>query len=501
MASNGQYVNAYIKNIRCLKYKGESTYFDASFKYNFGKNNYDAWSHPNLFDEEKYGNIMVWYNRSESQAIDITKIQREGHFVFVGNKEGYNLKFAVRNDNYNESAVLAQSLVEYLNVPESTYNSQFNKLIVELSNKSAETIIDEIFNMSACLVEKLNAEWRFFFFEKIINQDATISEREAICINRLFSTVKDETQAATLISSIKLKGYEYKLLKSFTNLRSTTFTNVANGLSWLYYTQNKNKILEEGKNVNAENFFAWEPFGNVKEQYQSVMSNPAFSTFFDWMYDTRTYTYTVSLEDDGRFRVHVVGSEFSHAGPSTYHDNFYIDPYETVSVYFASRNKYVNIENHTVMMPGIMLAWIIDQGERETNRMLIELGLTAASFYLGGAAIISATGKSGKIINTILFMKGLTDKILESPEILSILIKEKGDKGDIFINTYKNISNIIDCGFIFKQFADKEINQKLLMLSKAWGEVGNHVKEELKNNHPTTFNYIQSKISELDKFN
>jgi len=55
---------------------------------------------------------------------------------------------------------------------------------------------------------------------------------------------------------------------------------------------------------------------------------------------------------------------------------------------------------------------------------------------------------------TVLFAKGLADKILSSPEVLNILVKKEGDKGDVFIKKYKDLSKIIDCGLIFKEFAD-----------------------------------------------
>jgi len=498
-ASSGQYVNAYIKNIRCLKQKGETSYSDASFKYNYGENKYDAWSHPTLMNNEKYGNIWVWYTCNNSEAVDVSEIRRDGHFVYVGKNNECQLKFATRDNNYNESDALAQSLMDYLNVPANTYNSQFNKLIVDLSNKSTDKIIDEIFNMSACMTEKLSAEWRFFFFEKILTQDATLTKREAICINRLFTTVKDENQSADLIANIKSKGYENKLIQNITNKSSSAFSYIANGLTWLYYTQNKNTILESGKNVKAENFYVWEPYGNVIEKYEASESNPTFSTFFDWLYDARTYSYTVHLESNGEFRIHAVGTEFSHAGPAKYHYDFYIDPFETVSVYFASKNKYINIEDYTVVMPGVLLAWIIEQQERETNQMLVDIGVTAATFYLSGAAIVKATGTAGKIINSILFVKELTDQILESPEVLNILIKEEGDNGDIFVQTYKDISKVIDCGIIFKEFADKEITSKISLLIKTWDEVDSSVKEELNSTKPSIYNYLQTKIDELDQ--
>jgi hypothetical protein len=426
--------------------------------------------------------------------MDISKINREGSYVYVGDENSCRLKFLVRDENYNESDDLAQSFLEYLTVSSSGYNTQFNKFITELSKGSNEKIMNEILNMSSCMMEMLSAEWRWFFFEKIVTQDDIISEREAICINRILSAVKDEEQAALIISNIKSNEYEYKLIKSISSTNSKTFFNVANGLSWLYYKQNKDIVLEAGRAVKAENFYAWEPYGNVKENYIAVSNNPGFSTFFDWLYDSRTYSYNVSLESNGQFRIHSTGTEFSHFGPSTSHYDFYIDPFETVSVYFGSKNKYVNIEDYTVVMPGVLFAWMIDQGERETNQMLISIGLTAVSFYLSGAAIVKAAGIAGKIINTILFVKGFSDLIINSNNstVQDLL-------GPNFITAYKDLCKIIDCGIIFKEFADKEINSKISLLVTAWSEINENAKKELKSNHSSVFTFITLKINELNR--
>ncbi len=344
--------------------------------------------------------------------------------------------------------------------------------------------------MSDCMSEKLSTEWRFFFFEKILNQDATLTAREAICINKLFSTVKDESQASHLITRIKEKEYEKKLIKTMADMRSTVFSNVANGLAWLYYSQNKCTVVEAGKNANSENFFAWQPMGSTVEKYKKYASNPKFSNWFDWMYSSKLNSYTVHLEGDGRFRVHVISR--NPYTTASYHENIYLKPFETVSVYFASKNKYVNIDDNTVVMPGVLLAWMIDQSERESNQMLFEIGLIAATFYSGGSAVISSTGRFGRTIHTILLVKSLTD--------LTVKVADEELKGlltDKVIDSYKRLSNIIDCALIFKQFADKEINQEVLMLSKAWDEVSVSNKEVLEQRYPDVISLIQKHINKL----
>ncbi|MRT94143.1 hypothetical protein [Ancylomarina sp. 16SWW S1-10-2] len=221
--------------------------------------------------------------------------------------------------------------------------------------------------------------------------------------------------------------------------------------------------MELHKNVNADNFFIRNPLGGLKDKFPKVINVEQLKGFLNETYNTG---YHVILKDS-QFIVTVTRKYKIES----YHKTFYLNPFETVSVYFASKNKYIGIEDHTVVMPGVLLAWILDQRERETNQILIDIGLTAASFYIGGTAVFKAAGITGKIINSILFVKGLTDKILESPEVLKILIKKKGDKGDELIQYYKDFSNLINCTLIFKNFADKEIDSKISLLITAWSEI------------------------------
>ncbi|MFA8435134.1 MAG: hypothetical protein ACEPOZ_11510 [Marinifilaceae bacterium] len=122
----------------------------------------------------------------------------------------------------------------------------------------------------------------------------------------------------------------------------------------------------------------------------------------------------------------------------------------------------------------------------------MDIGLTAVSFYLRGSDIIMGTGNAGRIVRTILFVKGFSDLIINAnnQEVERILGRE-------FIKVYKDVSNIIDCGLIFKQFANKEINQKVLMLSKVWGGISSNQKIRLKNNYPDKFNFLQKKLTEI----
>ena len=116
-------------------------------------------------------------------------------------------------------------------------------------------------------------------------------------------------------------------------------------------------------------------------------------------------------------------------------------------------------------------------------------GITVASFYFGGAGALSTAGSSTKIIQTLLFAKNVSDILLTSniQEINDLL-------GEDFINGYKIFTGVIDCTLIFKQFADKEINEKLLTLSKLWTGIDEKTKKELENSNRELYNLFNNSL-------
>ncbi len=530
--SDTEYYHRFIEQFR------KAYITNSTFEFSAPKNLRPSYGTLKLFTDEK-DKIKIWrfgYNDVNNIMVKAEKIiPRE----WPDNKNVLLYKFNVIEGAYFEIAVYKndQRVFEDYLFPKSESdrmnqitNNAINKLVADISNSEAIYILaalapEDYFHISnnqrlnairalykssinslgfnhiseeellLSLYSKipsqwLTAEWCFQFFEEILKKEAVITEIESICINYLLRLIKDGNQAEIILSKIKSKKYDKKLVKTLSNFKSISFSNVANGLSWLYYTQNKNKILESGKNVSAENFYIWEPFGNVREKYSAYLDDPSYSTFIDWYKNTRMYSYSVHNQNDGRLRIHAVGIA---TGLRTSHYDFYIEPLETVSVYFASKNKYVNIEDYTVVMPGILFAWIIDQGEREANQMMLELGITAASFYLGGAAIIKASGQMGKIFNAILFVKGFSDILILSKnrEIVDLL-------GEDFISKYSDLINIIDCVLIFKEFADDEIASKISLLLRSWNGINDRNKMDLKDKHPNVFNYLQTEIEKLN---
>ncbi len=441
-------------------------------------------------DGKKYGNIRMWVNNySPSVAIELSQISVEDHYVFVGNKSSAYLTFEVRDSDLRLLKDAARALGEYLNVSKDVYQKQVEKHLAKLP-----TTVNVIINYPICLLKEVNEARHLELFEKLMREEPTLNEIKARCIKKLFTAVNDEAQASRLIKHIISNEYDKELIKSISNMQSNIFSDIAEGFSQLYYTQNKAQIIEFGKNVQADNFYIWNPLGNVKEKYVSYAKNTTYSSIFDWVYNSRTNNYTVHLEHDGKFRIHHIGMEFSHFGNETYHEDFYISPFETVSVYFGSRNKHINIEDATLVMPGILFAWILDQEEREANKALVDLGLTAAAFYVGGVQIVNSVSHISKTFYSLLFVKSFSDVIVKTfaPELEKLLTKK-------VLESYKRLSNLIDCILIFKQFADKEINEEVLMLSKAWEDVTIENKRVLKENYPEVFSLIQENINRLNK--
>ncbi|MDR2127393.1 MAG: hypothetical protein LBP63_11280 [Prevotellaceae bacterium] len=196
---------------------------------------------------------------------------------------------------YYDSPEYAEKFLDYLTVAKSKYKSQFYNFIVKMSNESYDNIIRKLLEMPSCMHEMLTASWRFFFFEKIINQDNLITEQESLCLDILLSTEKDSNEAEELLSNIKSKQYEYKLIKNVPKINSIEFDHIANGLSKLYYTQSKEKILTEGENISEANLYVWQPLGNVYNNYQQWINNPSLSTLYNYFYKSTTYIFFINI--------------------------------------------------------------------------------------------------------------------------------------------------------------------------------------------------------------
>ena len=502
ISSTGQYVDSYIKNIRCSKYRGESNYSDGSFNYIYGENKRDVWNFPDLLDEVKYGSIWMWTlcNSSEaSESVDLTKIKQQENKVYVGNDNACQIIFDVKDDNSNESEALAQSLTTYITVPATTYNTQFNKLIVDISNKSTEIICDEILNMSSCMLEMLSAEWRFFFFEKIINQDDKLIDNEIYAINKLFITTKETDDAENLLSSLKDKSLDCQIIDKTKKTNPDKYELMVMALTKLYLTQTKNKILEYGKNVEAENFYIWQPLGNMEELSNMFYADPNLGSLWNAIQHT-IYSYKVNYIENCRFECDVqasIGTMSGYSSPTSSY--FYINPLETVSVYFANKNKQLGIEGYTVAMPGIFFAWLIEQGEKETNQAMKDIAIFVASCYFPATNLtkaIKAKGYFSLVWNSLLLTKEISDLLLSNENFRSSAVFLLGPK---FIENYMKFSQLYDCTTIFKGFAGEEYKSAAVEILDQWNVISNEDKTKLSQDFPEIYNKLLSQIEKLQQ--
>lgn len=182
-------------------------------------------------------------------------------------------------------------------------------------------------------------------------------------------------------------------------------------------------------------------------------------------------------------------------GPSNY--SFSFDPFETVSVYFAVENKHVKAGGWTVPMPTVYLAWLINQGTRETNQAMISIGTTAASMAFGIGELNLALKGSKYIkvaITGTLLVKGINDFLLKS-ELYKDEIREL--LGRNFVSNYEAVSNVIDIVLISKQTITGELEEKVNGLATAWGKIDANNLQQLEEKYPELYELINREIEKI----
>jgi hypothetical protein len=323
--------------------------------------------------------------------------------------------------------------------------------------------------------------------------NSSMDKKECKIVSKLLKSVSSANEAKEIINWMK-DEYTIKrqLLKSINSLSDDNFTYLATGITHLYYTQNKDDILSKGKDVNQENFFIWNPLGNSDNFDLNSMSD-----VWDMKKNAYITTYKVFPEDEGTFDVDVTRSY--NSGPKT--QTIAINPFETVSVYFATKNEHIGIKDYTVAMPGIYLAWLIDQKERQANKAVANLGLTAASFAFPVSALSNAL-RSGKYLNSLwqgfLVCKTITDNILKNEQIRFLAKKEFGNT---FFSAYIAISKIIDASLLYKNFAKEEYLEASTTFVNEWDNINQKKKQNFKEQYPEKFKLLKEKINQLESNN
>jgi len=328
------------------------------------------------------------------------------------------------------------------------------------------------------------------YIEKIVNSG--LNKRKYNALKLVMKSVTSDDKASTIIEWLRNQdNIREEFFSSLNNLSSDNFTNIATGVTHLYLTQSKEDIINEGKEVDQENFFVWNPLGNIQDYNLDEIDN--WEEMMDFRSNAYTTSYRVLFRDNGKFIVNVnrgtmEGSEVSH---------FTLDPFETVSVYFEVKNKHIGVEDHTVAMPGVYLAWLIEVREREAIKAFKDFGITVATLYFPVANLTKAlnAGSYMKALwNGFVLSKTLTDKLLNNDQ-LRVSIQETF--GDNFLPVYAKVTKIIDVAILFKDFADEEYLTVVNDLIQIWDNTSQESKDNFKSNHPEEFEDLREKINLL----
>jgi hypothetical protein len=496
IAGNYDWVRYFIEDIRCARYQNKDQLDITKWaKYIDGGVPQSIY----LYDDVNYGSIGVKRSHGRVDKINIQSINVSGAIVSVGNKANGQLdvdnlvKFTVRNSQLNESPELANKLKDYLT---GDYNVQLNRTLTKLHGLPVETLISELLGMTDCLAGLMNAEWRLNFFEKILKQDASLSDNEIYAIRKLFVTMQDATEAEKLLTSLKDKGYDCQLIDKTKKTNSGKYELMVMALTKLYITQAKSKILEYGKNVEAENFYIWQPMGNMKRLSEAFYADPGLRTMWNSIHHT-IYTYKIYYQTDCQFMCDALASKGTMVGysiPTSEH--FYVKPLETVSVYFASKNKQLGIEGFTVAMPGIFFAWLIEQGENEVNQAMKDVAVFVASCYFPISNInkaLKAKSYFSLVWNSLLLTKEISDFMLSNDRFRSSAAYYL----DPFIEKYMLFCQLYDCTMIFKDFADKEYGSIAVELYDQWNGISKDKKTELSKDFPEIYTKLNVQMSKI----
>ncbi len=489
-----------IEQIRCDRFKGlNKRTFD--FFHSISQENGELRFSTALLDDLKYGTFEVTgecINSSASEEINIQNIYKVDNVVYIGDPSTCRIKIKLsktddRQPNANDQAA---NLLSYLTISSNDYDSQQLKEYVEISQYSYENIIASLVKTNSCIFARMDANWRYYFLDKICKHTGTISIDESVCVYDLLSTIEDESDAENIMTRLTTDGNEKNLVKRIGSFETTQFTNIAYGLSHLFYSQNTTELIQKGETVDAENFFIWNPFGNERELYKNLVLDPSFASFFSWLYDTKLYSYKNFIENDGTFRINVAETSIPL---QNYFYNIQIEPLELYSVHFASKNKFFPIDGKPVPMPGILIAWMIEQGDKAATQAIYDIGIFAAScaFPLGNLTkALQAKQKYAAIWNGLLLVKEMGD-LLNSYENsrnqLAGLLKPG------IANSFSDFSNNYDIIMLFIDLADHKFYTSSAELIDQWNGNSKKNKEELQKNYAEFYNQLDSMMINLQK--
>ena len=285
-----------------------------------------------------------------------------------------------------------------------------------------------------------------------------------------------------------------KLFSSIDDWSADKFSSVAEAILVLYYKQDRLDVITKGKKVNAANLFEWNPSGNTDKFKFDIPED--WGDYWDQAKDNQDNIYTISYASKYEDEKFVITPTYHFvAGTKNYPISY--NPFETVSVYFSTDNKYIKAGGWTVPMPSIYLAWLINQGTRDTNNAMLNIGTTAVSmaFGIGELKLAIEGSKYLRLAITSTFMiKGINDLLLKSDlyqdEVRELL-------GPEFVEDYKNVSDIIDIMLISKTTISGDVEEKVNALATAWNKMDAYNLKQLEQKYPELYKLIGREIEKL----
>ncbi|WP_157754493.1 hypothetical protein [Salinivirga cyanobacteriivorans] len=542
-----------IKNVQCARNEDE----EQVFLY-WGKSQYvirlntllDSLNKPNV--DYGYEILTIDFNgemplsgyASDYFSTDIESSDSEKQIKLTGNSstiiiEPLNYNSPTATDAYEYCKSLFNDNIEYANVSELSIEAlkglslcELRNLEINLRQEAIDEIVSESIVPSVDMLLKnvINTtqdevamkEWYIEKIEQTNNIDKLVSFIKYIpeawlenalssdniqnrvlvitnsglntkkynALRKLMRSVTSQETATSLYSWLKDESsLHQELFGSLNDISSDNFKNIAIGVTHLYCLQNSENIIAEGKDVEKENFFVWNPLGNITDYNLNEIDN--WEAMMDFRSNAYIATYRVLFEDNGDFIVNVQRSTL--LGPQF--NSFELDPFETVSVYFEVKNEHIGIEDHTVAMPGVYLAWLIETAEEEAEEAFVEFALTIATFYFPAASLsraINAGSYMRMLWNGFLLTKTVTDRFLKDDDIRAFA---KNKLGVEFMDIYGTVSKVIDVGVIYSDFAHDEYLSAITNLVQAWDNVDENDKDSFESAYPEEFQLLQNKIN------
>ena len=413
-SSSGEYVKAYIKNIRCLKQSGETFYSDASFKYNIGADKYDASANVMLLDEKKYGNVFMWTNGSEK--VNASNISREGSRVIVGSKLGNFITFEVRSGDQS-TEIIAENLKTYLTADNSTYSNEIEGLLAKMDGMSNIGI--QIARLPQCEYKNISKARRIDYIKKLAIHDEKYEN-----VRKLITTAPND-HAPDLFAALRTNNLFKTLDEKYTDY---DYRNFYNDLRLLW---------ESG-------------------YLETLKSKPEQLFFWPLLWSTWhcLVPYTTKLE--GTESIYVKGSCSSHEETLDLFDDMILLNCET---------KFLGNElNAPIIIPAFFLRLGSKDNIKSVLSTTFKVGLEGVSWCIG-IGELKAAWTARRVIKGIMAGYGvvtssvkIVDNFVDFSITTETFIKNNFSNGEDFISSWKTLKPFIDYGIYTKSMLSSGVS-------------------------------------------